>query len=619
MAMIPRYRLKGLCLKTYDKGSDTPTEYKDLITSEYDEDTRTFGKLGDVFSVLAEGYWGSTDGTYTAWRNAEFSGTSKLCFHPATVDTYPRTVYALDGLDGDWRTSWSHGEYVAAGVHHELQPSGLEALPIEVPQDGRIYFTLVYDINQHAVIVYMSGEETFASVANEDYASLIGGVYKTKNGDTWVMSYVEAIDLSKKKAFTLDPKAMLLGWMMGKQVAGLRDRGRRMTTAYGYGGVVLPGRDWDEENYPHAMMVAKDNKISFYASAQVAAEKKIATSYWPTVYAPYVVSTFDKYTQTWSDFETVTEEGASVDFSIMYTMWTNRDVVASDDETNVVLYATSRVPVDSGWDGPMAFAYLDGSLVFQSHGTHDSSKLLLGRYIGWEKDIYDKDTSKLYGKYYAPWLRTEAGNIRTVTIDADVSAVSVNHWFADCAAMETINRLPSGVREITGTFKNCYKLTSLTIPEEIETIGKWAFHYCHTLKIAANNGSQLPQGLKQIGESAFAMAYGALTKVDIPDGMTEIPKGAFNCCMSIQTVTIPASVTKIGAGAFLQNKTGYTSALSSVTFADTEGWWVASSETATSGTAVDVTNPSTNAAVLKANILGETSGNCYWFKGEMEE
>ena len=62
------------------------------------------------------------------------------------------------------------------------------------------------------------------------------------------------------------------------------------------------------------------------------------------------------------------------------------------------------------------------------------------------------------------------------------------------------------------------------------------------------------------------------------------------------------SLTIIGENAF----SGCTS-LTSVTFPNTTGWYVTTSPTATSGTPIDVTNPSTNAS----NFTGQYS-SYYW-------
>lgn len=54
--------------------------------------------------------------------------------------------------------------------------------------------------------------------------------------------------------------------------------------------------------------------------------------------------------------------------------------------------------------------------------------------------------------------------------------------------------------------------------------------------------------IKSIGRLAFARS--GLTKIDIPDGVTEIAYGAFYACENLKEVNIPDSVTDIGNKAF---------------------------------------------------------------------
>ena len=71
------------------------------------------------------------------------------------------------------------------------------------------------------------------------------------------------------------------------------------------------------------------------------------------------------------------------------------------------------------------------------------------------------------------------------------------------------------------TFYNCYKLTSITIPDGVTTIGHSAFYECRNL-----------------------------TSVTIPDSVTCIEWYAFSDCYYLTSITIPDSVTTIGAHAF---------------------------------------------------------------------
>ena len=83
--------------------------------------------------------------------------------------------------------------------------------------------------------------------------------------------------------------------------------------------------------------------------------------------------------------------------------------------------------------------------------------------------------------------------------------------------------------------------------------------------------------------------------------MYEIGDGAFSGCVSLESITIPSGVTKIGASAFL-NCTSLTSA----TFGVTDGWYATYYSSESSGTNIsksDLENPEAAANALRATYL----------------
>ncbi len=129
-------------------------------------------------------------------------------------------------------------------------------------------------------------------------------------------------------------------------------------------------------------------------------------------------------------------------------------------------------------------------------------------------------------------------------------------------------------------FKDCDSLTSVTIPDSVESISEDVFGYCNGLteiKVDGNNKNyssqdgvlfdknktelikypsgntrasyDIPKSVTSICNSAFIRSN-SLTNITIPEGVTTIGESAFFNCYSLTSVTIPKSVTSIGLGAF---------------------------------------------------------------------
>lgn len=87
-------------------------------------------------------------------------------------------------------------------------------------------------------------------------------------------------------------------------------------------------------------------------------------------------------------------------------------------------------------------------------------------------------------------------------------------------------------------------LTSVTVPEHVESIGDGAFIYCSYLTSVTILGT-----VESIGSDAFYDCT-SLTSITLPKSVKSIGDGAFCDCKSIESLTLPSKITEIGAEAF---------------------------------------------------------------------
>ena len=113
-----------------------------------------------------------------------------------------------------------------------------------------------------------------------------------------------------------------------------------------------------------------------------------------------------------------------------------------------------------------------------------------------------------------------------------------------CALDASDYTIPQGVLTIGPYAFFFSKLSSIIIPDSVETIGDNAFRYCESL-----SDISIPSTVNSIGNGVFFCCYG-IRQITIPDGVTSIGDLTFHSCVGLSQITLPDSITSIGDSAF---------------------------------------------------------------------
>ena len=215
-------------------------------------------------------------------------------------------------------------------------------------------------------------------------------------------------------------------------------------------------------------------------------------------------------------------------------------------------------------------------------------------------------------------------SLTSIAIPNSVQSIGF-YAFWGCSSLQSVT-IDNSVQSIGDyAFCGCSELTSVTIGNSVQSIGDYAFYSCSSLtSIEIPNSVQsignyvfsgcssltsieIPNSVQSIGDCAF-WGCSSLTSIKIPNSITSIGERAFCRCDSLTSVVIPNSVTSIGSSAF-----SGCSSLESVIFNDTSTWYRTNDSTdwenKTGGTQTSVANALTNATYFKS-----TYNDYYWYK-----
>ena len=146
-------------------------------------------------------------------------------------------------------------------------------------------------------------------------------------------------------------------------------------------------------------------------------------------------------------------------------------------------------------------------------------------------------------------------SIEEINIPENVTSIGY-YAFDGCSALLRLNstidgvvNIPEGVTEIKNdTFYKCLLIEKVFMGDYITNIANYAFSGCSSLKqINSTNTGELvlPASVRSIGLYSFG-GLSLITKIVIPDSVSEISYNAFSGCNGIEEVVIPFVGTKIG-------------------------------------------------------------------------
>ena len=171
--------------------------------------------------------------------------------------------------------------------------------------------------------------------------------------------------------------------------------------------------------------------------------------------------------------------------------------------------------------------------------------------------VFLPDTVTGIGQY----AFAECGRLQEIRLSGTLRAIG-DHAFENCSALTRIT-LPDTLRSIGFAAFRGSGLRAVRLPENLETMGANVFESCPDLEEAVWTFS-----LAEV--PAFTFSYdwcpNRMTSMVLPEGVREIGESAFAAAAGLKELYLPASLRSVNSGAF-----GSCSALTDVYYAGTAG------------------------------------------------
>lgn len=143
--------------------------------------------------------------------------------------------------------------------------------------------------------------------------------------------------------------------------------------------------------------------------------------------------------------------------------------------------------------------------------------------------------------------RAFRGNTKLKVVDLpDNINLIEKEAFSQCTALENV-MLPAALDTLQEyAFYDCPNLKEFVMQEGLTTIGKRALHISASFTSSALTELYIPASVTSLGESALRGQYGLKTVTFAPNSrLSTIGASAFEDCVSLESITLPASVNTL--------------------------------------------------------------------------
>lgn len=257
--------------------------------------------------------------------------------------------------------------------------------------------------------------------------------------------------------------------------------------------------------------------------------------------------------------------------------YTNCTIYVPGDSVSAYMSATGwvdyadRIMSEYSANNVIRYTSTDGKVVTPYSADVFGVTIVSNSYTDGQGVIVLSDNPTKFGAFAFRDCKT----LKTISIPTTVQEIG-NSAFNNCSSLEQIY-IPGSVTTIgTQAFYGCNSIESVKIPDSVTSIGEVAFGFCASLsefkgKFASSDGRclivdgtlnsfaqagvteyTLPKTVKAIGSYAMHNSP-QLTTVTIPQSVTAIAEGAFNGCISLESVYCKPTTTPAGAAGMFDN------------------------------------------------------------------